>query len=686
MGSPGTYVLLARILSDGQRLVTVSDDGHVRVWHTSDGRFLSEADVRGQLDQGTVTSAEVAPDGSGVVVAADSGATALVPFTRLEGQPVRGASGVPVGPSAQPPTGAIAGRQLPSKADDSYVYLAASGDAGRALVATFGPTRPAEVWDADGNLVLATESSAAVAALDPKGGYLASWSHEDGHVRVHDLSTGVEQAGKDVGAEWVSAMAVRSDGQVVFADTFTSDLRIWDWRADTDREVFLQARHRVDRITWSSGEDFLPVNADKRTEVVTFERPPGRGHRRRLQPRRSRDRHGRLGRDREGVVPSEQVVLPVGTDWVLSATFSTDGQRVATITSDHVVKVFDVKAEKLWEAELPWTYGGEQGVSLSFAPDGTSLVAAATDVSGPVVLRGPESVEQLDFPDEFGLASVCWSDDGDTIAAGGLGGRVGIWSADGRLRWDKQSGREAVFVACLPDGDVLVGTTDGVLEIRDEMTGDVRRTIADVPVGVRGVAASRDGDWVAAISNDLGLRVWNLGHASGEPDLTVIGHDGTVAGLAFSGDEDGTPHVATSASDGGVRVYDVEDGSIVSVVHIHGDSVNAIEFYPVDHAVFVTAGDDGTAVVRTLRPLRGLGPRPREGGAGGSHHGEHGHLSPAGQWRGPGQLATTAASQLAATTSPAASSMAMDNPAALIAWTVEVQAPPWVPRRTRSAT
>lgn len=80
---------------------------------------------------------------------------------------------------------------------------------------------------------------------------------------------------------------------------------------------------------------------------------------------------------------------------------------------------------------------------------------------------------------------------------------------------------------------------------------------------------------------------------TGGPDLSYVGHSGTVNGCAIF--PDGT-HVITASEDGTARIWDATSGELVHVLEGHESSVRSCAVFP-DGTRVLTAGHDSTARV-----------------------------------------------------------------------------------------
>lgn len=293
-----------------------------------------------------------------------------------------------------------------------------------------------------------------------------------------------------------------------------------------------------------------------------------------------------------------------GSSAVLSVTWSTDGNLVATGSQDGVVRFWDpttgretrrfrdVQAREV--SALPgFKELLESARSIALSPDGKKLVVASDN--GVVRLWG----FRLSGEPRLQGSSVAWDAEGRRLAVGSNSGlqiledtgtgREGpvlegakristlAWSLDGRLAsgsldhtvriWDVEEGAtvelkghlgEVTGVAWSPNGERLasVSSDEAMLRVWSTATGqEVFHERVSAPL--LAAAWSQDGHTVAAGSEAGVIWLWSLGSDEGFKIPALDGHHGAVYALSFSPRGE---RLLSGSADGTAGIWDVVSG------------------------------------------------------------------------------------------------------------------------------
>ena len=410
-----------------------------------------------------------------------------------------------------------------------------SRDGGRVVTGSRDNT--VKVWDAaTGALILdfaRHRGAVRDVAFSEDGTSVVSMS-ADRTARVWDTTTGVERAVFAVPD--LRSAAIAPDASVVVTAT-TSDLKVWRVR-DTDLVLELPHPDTIPLAAAFSPDGRLIATEDRRQIVRLWDRATGALVRelrefdlgddsRRYWGASQRDQRKVLSFDPAGarlaapvgdrvavweVASGQRVAMLAGhADLVSSARFSSDGAALISASQEGGAIVWDAATwqprvalpsdDTLWYAEL--------------SVDGEHAITAGEQ--GATLWRWPAPAVVARFAEGERLQSGAFSADGTRVAAIGLVGRLGLWSAvDGRPISASETGtRNARAVRFVGDQLLATTTNDGWARI-----WDADRLVELSRFGVGGIGhdggqdrwieVAPDGAQLATTGADRIARIWDL--------------------------------------------------------------------------------------------------------------------------------------------------------------------------------
>ncbi|HKR10505.1 MAG TPA: WD40 repeat domain-containing protein [Pyrinomonadaceae bacterium] len=242
-----------------------------------------------------------------------------------------------------------------------------------------------------------------------------------------------------------------------------------------------------------------------------------------------------------------RTVLAQCEDPVSALAFAPNGAMLA-LASGSEVHLFDVQSREA-------TFRGQVGKqpSLVFSPGGKSL--ATTGIDSPCEIQVwnlQTGATRLLKGAWKGPASISFSPDGNTIVAADSdrsNASIRIWDLEtGTARVLGQSTRQITSVAFLPDGKrIASGSWDETVRVWNIRTGEARTLGENCSCIVR-LAVSNKGDRIAASSLDGRLRVWDVDTGRSR----IAGQCYSVNALTFTTDDQS---LVTGSDDGSIRLW-----------------------------------------------------------------------------------------------------------------------------------
>ena len=274
-------------------------------------------------------------------------------------------------------------------------------------------------------------------------------------------------------------------------------------------------------------------------------------------------------------------------DEVVSGVFSRDGKRIATGTDGGKIAIWDVSTGKKLVSSMELL---GSAWSVSFSPDGKIIAAAsetgkvrtwdaATGKPLSPLIEYHESAYSVSFSSDGGLLLIATGDDYADLRDSRTGKRA--------LRLPR---RNSIFSAQFSPDDkrIVTACADSTAETWDAQSGDPTGVVMSHGFGVGSAEFNSDASLVVTASRDHTARIWNANN--GKLMVSPLQHPAVVGRASFSPD---SRLVATVAGDKAVRLWDTLSGDQIQLPIVTPGGSPNFSFSPDGSSLLIVGGSSG---------------------------------------------------------------------------------------------
>lgn len=292
-------------------------------------------------------------------------------------------------------------------------------------------------------------------------------------------------------------------------------------------------------------------------------------------------------------------------DWVIGATWSPDGTKIASYSADTTVKIWDVYTR----ACLHTLAGHNHSVNATeWNPDSTKIASCSNvptvkiwDIDHGICLH-----TLIGHADNVNRAE--WSPDGTRLVTCADDAHIKIWDVDsgdclhtfeGHVDWINaiQWNHSGTRIASCSD--------DNTIKIWDVNTGTCLHTLINHTDWIDSILWNHDDTKLVSCAKDQTVRIWDA--INGTCLHTLTGHSGYAKTVQWSPDY---TKIASSSTDGIIKIWDAHKGTCLHTIHGHNWMINSAPWSP-DGTKIASCSKDNTIKIwnahtgKRLRTING---------------------------------------------------------------------------------
>ncbi len=236
---------------------------------------------------------------------------------------------------------------------------------------------------------------------------------------------------------------------------------------------------------------------------------------------------------------------------------------------------------------------GPRVVGAEFSPDGTEI-AIATIMGPPWIasVASGETIRTLPAPADTDVLWASYAPDGASLLTAATDGAATLWDrATGEPTMRMTLEEESIYYAIFsPDGQrIATAGARGTVSIWERATGRIETSLREHGDSVLAVAFSSDGQQLASVGLDRATLLWKLRHGDGLPRWQGRTTLGRIAYNPQGGE------LVTAALDGQVCLWQL-DGARMACQDLGGVEQKGVDFSP-DGQRLALGGADGTVTI-----------------------------------------------------------------------------------------
>lgn len=270
-------------------------------------------------------------------------------------------------------------------------------------------------------------------------------------------------------------------------------------------------------------------------------------------------------------------------------TFSPDGNRLLTVSTQPMVKLWDVTTgQQKAVLNCGYDYKG-----VSFSPNGMLIATGCKGKDGVKLWNGITGELKITLTGHASdVTSVIFSPDGQTLATESLDNTVKFWDVpSGQFRATLKGHRSTIYdTAFGPDGKLLAtASRDRTVRLWNVMTGEQTVVLNPTTGIIRRVIFSPDGRTLVTLGEfkERAAKLWNV--ETGKLKATLGQHEGGVKNVLFSPNG----NLIITASEKSVNVWNTATGEMM--LPLKGARSSAL--FSQDGRILVTGGQDNTVLI-----------------------------------------------------------------------------------------
>ena len=269
-----------------------------------------------------------------------------------------------------------------------------------------------------------------------------------------------------------------------------------------------------------------------------------------------------------------------------SLTWSPDGKRIASNSSDRVMRIWETENGKMIKNFTGFLFYN----SVCWSPDGSRIAFSTSDYAVSICNANNYQITSTLLGHKKWVTSLHWSPDAGLLASGSNDGEVKIWDTNTNQNiksFDSETGSVNQLQWNNDGSKLAIAGSNGKINIYETSNWQKIKELIKHTQSVNSISWSSDGFRLASGSSDETIKIWDT--ETGEVLLNTNTNKNQVKSVSWN---PLAPQIAIGGTEKDILIWDIEPYSKISSLQGHSSTIESVEWSPDGSRLASGSGDN----------------------------------------------------------------------------------------------